>query len=42
MHVVSNLGIQGEFAVDSPIVATSNVKGKQENKLVATAKEEQL
>jgi hypothetical protein len=40
MHVVSNLGVQGEFAVDSP-APTSNVKGK-ESKPVTTAKEEQL
>jgi hypothetical protein len=27
MHVVSNLGVQGEFAVDSPVVTNSG-KGK--------------
>jgi hypothetical protein len=38
------LGVQGEFAVDAPVVATSNVKGKQkeESKPVSSAKEEQL
>lgn len=37
MHVVSNLGVQGEFTVDNPIIASSNIKGKQENKAQTTA-----
>lgn len=39
MHIVSNLGVQGEFAVDSPVVVAA--KGK-DNKPVSSAKEEQL
>lgn len=40
MHVISNLGVQGDFAVDSAPVSNAP-KGKGE-KPVATAKEEQL
>lgn len=32
MHVVSNLGVQGEFAVDNPVLPNSNIKGKPDNK----------
>ena len=42
MHIVSNLGVQGEFTVDAPPSNNPSNQKKSEIKPVSTAKEEQL
>ena len=42
MHVVSNLGLQGEFAVDPILSNGPNPKGKGDNKPISSSKEEQI
>ena len=42
MHIVSNLGVQGEFAVEPPPSNNPSAPKKSQIKPASTAKEEQL